>query len=80
MTTHRAIAIADGIQQPTSTDEFVEAYQTLADTGTAWMLPDRIIAMLEVMIEEGDVKLASNYQPNKRKEQSNVRLKLHRKS
>lgn len=48
-----ATMIAEGVEEPDSYEESIEAWQTLIDTGLAWQLQGSFGRMAEHLIEEG---------------------------
>lgn len=50
-----AVMIAEGAQQAESEDQFLEAWQYLADTGLAWQLQGYFGRTAEALISEGHI-------------------------
>lgn len=48
-----AIMIAEGVEEPDSAEQFIEAWQVLIDTGTCWSLQGRFGRTATQLIESG---------------------------
>lgn len=48
-----ATMIAEGVEEPADENEYIEAWQTLVDTGTAWQLQGWFGRQAAAMIEAG---------------------------
>lgn len=48
-----AVMIAEGVDDPESEEQFIEAWQTLIDTGTCWQLQGFFGRTAQALIEQG---------------------------
>ena len=48
-----AVMIAEGVDEPVSQEEYLEAWQLLIDTGTVWKLQGSFGRMAVTLIEAG---------------------------
>lgn len=48
-----AVMIAEGVDAPESEEQFIEAWQTLIDTGTCWQLQGFFGRTAQALIEQG---------------------------
>lgn len=48
-----ATMIAEGVDEPESEEQFIEAWQTLIDTGTCWQLQGFFGRTAQALIEQG---------------------------
>jgi len=48
-----ATMIAEGVDDPESEEQFIEAWQTLIDTGTCWQLQGFFGRTAQALIEQG---------------------------
>ncbi len=53
MDTYTATGIAEGFIEATDNDQFIEAWQTLIDTGLAWQLQGWFGRQAQLLIEDG---------------------------
>ena len=54
----RAVAIAEGFEEPESEQQYFEAWQHLVDTGLAWRLQGWFGRTANTMIEAGVIRSA----------------------
>jgi hypothetical protein len=59
MNTYRAVALAEGFEQPTNDGEVLEAWQYLVDTGQAWTLQGWFGRTAQNLIEQGLIQEAA---------------------
>jgi len=53
LTDHDAMMIAEGVREPESDEQYIQAWQHLIDTGLAWKLQGFFGRTASVMIQEG---------------------------
>jgi len=53
MDTYKAVAIAEGFEEPENEQEVIEAWQYLIDTGLAWQLQGFFGRTAQSLIDEG---------------------------
>ena len=56
MTNLEAVMIAEGVEEPDTEEQFLEAWQQLVDTGLAWKLQGWFGRRAEELIESGIIK------------------------
>lgn len=55
MSDFRAVAVAEGFEEPTSEEEVIEAWQYLHDTGLAYRLQGWFGRTAQAMLREGTI-------------------------
>ena len=67
MTNQDAMMIAEGVQEPESDEQYIQAWQHLIDTGLAWSLQGFFGRTASVMIQQGLCYVPIKKQPKKPK-------------
>ena len=67
LTNLEATMIAEGVQEPESDEQYIQAWQHLIDTGLAWSLQGFFGRTASVMIQQGLCYVPIKKQPKKPK-------------